>query len=67
MHCLLISTFADKIGKNFDSEPSVQFRYKNTNKNTTSKGGIFIGALGRNRTGTGLLPTDFKSLFIGFY
>ena len=22
---------------------------------------FFIGALGRNRTGTGLLPTDFKS------
>ncbi len=30
-------------------------------KKTPARGGFFVGALGRNRTGTGLLPTDFKS------
>ena len=30
-------------------------------KKLTTRVSFFIGALGRNRTGTGLLPTDFKS------
>ena len=30
-------------------------------KKPTTRVSFFIGALGRNRTGTGLLPTDFKS------
>ena len=40
---------------------AASFRYKHTNKKKRHKASLFIGALGRNRTGTGLLPTDFKS------